>query len=211
MISLQKLFGKDDRFFDLLERSADLVKRSIDELNGVLKAPAGHLDMATFHARKEADKVLTREINEALVQTFVTQLEKEDIEALSNALYKIPKTIEKIAERFLILRAHVAAHDFTPYVALLDTAGSRLAEMVKQLRHMGSGRLEQTKRLNSEISQAESAADDLMLAQLKTLYASESDPVRILALKDVFELLEKTVDRCRDAGNTVAFIVLKNT
>ena len=36
------------------------------------------------------------------MQTFITALEREDIEALSNALYKIPKTVEKFCERILL-------------------------------------------------------------------------------------------------------------
>ncbi len=211
MISLQKLFGKDDQFFDLLERSAEQAGLSVKDLNVVLNARGQNLNLAEFHARKEADKQITREINEALVKTFVTQLEREDIEILANALYKIPKTVEKIAERFLLLASHVGQHDFTPYVGLLNTATDCLLSMVKLLRFIGSGRLVETKALNAQISQAETEADDLMLAQLKDLYAKETDPVRILALKDVFELLEKVVDRCRDAGNAIAFIVLKNT
>ena len=42
------------------------------------------------------------------MKTFVTDLEREDIEALASALYKIPKTVEKIAERSMISWQQVA-------------------------------------------------------------------------------------------------------
>jgi uncharacterized protein Yka (UPF0111/DUF47 family) len=35
--------------------------------------------------------------------------------------------------------------------------------------------------------------------------------MRYLILKDLFELLEKAIDRCRDAGNVVHQVVLKNS
>jgi uncharacterized protein Yka (UPF0111/DUF47 family) len=35
--------------------------------------------------------------------------------------------------------------------------------------------------------------------------------LQVLALKELHELLEKTVDRCRDAGNTITYIVLKHS
>jgi hypothetical protein len=97
MISLQKIFGKDDKFFTLLEASAEEARRSVQVLNRVLSAPDQIPSLDQFHQAKEADKMITQQINEALVTTFVSQLEREDIEVLSASLYKIPKTVEKIA------------------------------------------------------------------------------------------------------------------
>ena len=68
--------------------------------------------MQDFHEAKEADKKITEQISAALVKTFVTQLEREDIEVLSAALYRIPKTCEKFAERFIICAALVKDVDF---------------------------------------------------------------------------------------------------
>jgi len=48
------------------------------------------------------DKEITQELTEQLCKTFITPLERKDIQALSAALYKIPKTVEKIGERVLI-------------------------------------------------------------------------------------------------------------
>ena len=73
-----------------------------------------------FHQAKEADKRITEQINEALVTTFVSQLEREDIEILSGALYKIPKTVEKIAERFIISSAVIVDVSFSKHIALLE-------------------------------------------------------------------------------------------
>src|SRR6267142_2292247 len=102
MFSLQKLLSKDDRFFDLLEASAREARHSVQALNRILSAPNKIPSLQEFHHSKEADKRITEQINEALVSTFVTQLEREDIEMLSAVLYKIPKTVEKFAERFII-------------------------------------------------------------------------------------------------------------
>jgi uncharacterized protein len=35
--------------------------------------------------------------------------------------------------------------------------------------------------------------------------------MQAMMLKDLYELMEKVVDRCRDAGNVVASIVLKHS
>lgn len=211
MFSLQKLMGKDDKFFNLLEASAEEARHSVQSLNRILANPASPPSLAEFHAAKEADKKITEQINVALVTTFVSQLEREDIEVLSAALYKIPKTVEKFAERLIISERVVKATDFTRHIALLDAATQQVVEMVKQLRRLGEGRLDQVKEMNTRLQQIEGDADKLILEILRDLYSGKHDATRVLAMKDLYELLEKVVDRCRDAGNVVTHIVLKNS
>jgi len=211
MISLQKIFGKDDKFFGLLEASAEEARHCVQALTGVLKNPAAVPSLEEFHKAKEADKKITEQINEALVHTFVTQLEREDIEVLSAALYKIPKTVEKFAERFIISVRVVRDIDFSKHIALLDAATSRVLELVTLLRKIGSGGLEEAKEINGRLQQVEAEADNLVLDTLKDLYSGKHDATKVLAMKDLYELLEKVVDRCRDAGNIVSHIVLKSS
>lgn len=211
MFSLQKLFGKDDRFFGLLEASAEEARHSVQALTKLLQSPASTPGLADFQQAKEADKRITNQINEALVQTFVSQLEREDIEVLSSALYKIPKTVEKIAERFIISAHIVREIDFSKHITLLDAATQHVVSLVKLLPKVGTGQLESVKELNSRLQQVEGDADKLILEILRDLYSGKYEATKVLAMKDLYELLEKVIDRCRDAGNVVSHIVLKNS
>ncbi|MBN2505558.1 MAG: DUF47 family protein [Verrucomicrobia bacterium] len=210
MISLQKIFGKDDKFFTLLEASAEEARRSVQVLNGVLSTPDHMPSLEQFHQSKETNKAITDKIDRGLVHTFVTQLEREDIELLSAALYKIPKTVEKIAERFIISAGVVRNVDFSKHIALLDAATQRVVDLVKLLRHIGSGQLDQAKALNNQLQRVEGEADNLVLDTLRELYSGRHDATKVMAMKDLYELLEKVIDRCRDTGNIVSHIVLKN-
>lgn len=210
MFSLQKLLGKDDRFFTLLEASAEEARHSVQSLTKLLKAPKAVGGLGDMHDAKEADKKITTQINEALVNTFVSQLEREDIEVLSAALYKIPKTVEKIAERIVISSAVLEGASFNRHIELMDASTQLVVKLVKLLRNIGSGQLEQAKQLNAELQKVEGDADKLILEILKDLYSGRYEAVQVLARKDLYELLEKVIDRCRDAGNVVTHIVLKN-
>ena len=57
----------------------------------------------------------------------------------------------------------------------------------------------------------ESEADRLILILYQDLFTNERDASRLILRKDLFELLEKAIDRCRDAGNVIYAIVLKNS
>lgn len=209
MISFQKLFGKSDVFYDLLESSASHARQSVQSLHALLSDPSAPQNLDAFTAARREDKKITQQIDEALCKTFVTELEREDIEALANALYKIPKTVEKIAERLLICKDRLAGADFSRQVKLMDAAAEVVLTMVVELRK--KLHLERVKVLNEKIQQVEGEADKLMIDCLRELYTKEKDAVMVVILKDLYDLLEKVVDRCRDAGNVVAHIVLKNS
>lgn len=208
MFSLQRLVGGDEIFFDLLERSAGEARESVQVLIKLLNAPsASSLD--DFALLRKKDKRITEEISERLTTTFVTPLEREDIEALSVALYKIPKTLEKFGERLLLCPERVRRTDFSRQAGLLERAADVVLLMVRELRT--SPDLEKVKEQNDKLQYLEGEADRLMIDLLRDLYSGEKDAVSVIALKDLYDLLEKVIDRCRDAGNVLFHIVLKNS
>ena len=208
MISIQKLFGKKDVFFDLLAASATQARASVKALHLLLSSPGDAQSLDVFADSRREDKKITQQIDEALCRTFVTELEREDIEALANALYKIPKTAEKIAERIQITRDRLKAVDFSRQIQLMDSAADTVVTMISELQKL---HLERVKELNEKLQQVEGEADKLMLESLRQLYNGTPDAVQVVILKDLYDLIEKVVDRCRDAGNVVAHIVLKNS
>ena len=207
MVPLQKLLGKEDRFFDLFDATAEQACQSVRALRKFLQnlGPSAALD--EFAASRRKDKAITAEINETLCTNFVTSLEPEDIERLSNCIYKIPKTCEKIAERILLAPQQLAGVDLSPQVALIEKATETLQQMVKELRK-GLTRTRAT-ALNQQLQTVEGEADKKTNELLRGLYNATENPGRVLFLKDIYELLEKVTDRCRDAGNVIFQIVLR--
>ena len=84
-----------------------------------------------------------------------------------------------------------------------------MLELVKSLRK--GMNLERVKDLNDKLQFLESEADDHMMSLYKDLFDGRHEPLQVIALKDLYELLEKIIDRCRDAGNVIAHIALKNS
>src|SRR5581483_2950210 len=172
MLSLRKLLGKDDKFFDLLEAGAEEAKASVDLFARYLKQVGqnqggpGALDDFVTTRRKE--KRIRHTMTEELSKTFVTPLEREDIEALSFALYRIPKHVEKIVERLSIYPGRLPHASFRRQVEFLQQAADAVVSMVKQLR--GGAKIEIVREANDRLQFAEGEADKLMLELLKELY-----------------------------------------
>ena len=212
MLWLKKLLGRDDKFFDLLEAGAEEAKASVALFSSFLEAiasgsSAAKLDEFTTTRRKE--KRIRHLTTEALSKTFVTPLEREDIEALSFALYRIPKQIEKIVERLSIYPGRVPHEAFKRQSELMLQAAEAVAFMVKQLR--GGTHIEKIREANDRLQFAEGEADKVMLGLLKDLYNGPYDVKELVILQELFEMVEQAVDRCRNAGNIVVQIVLKHS
>jgi uncharacterized protein Yka (UPF0111/DUF47 family) len=165
--------------------------------------------MAEFAAARAREKALAAQISEELVNTFVTALDREDIEALNNALYKIPKTVEKFAERYEIVTFRLDGVDFAQRALVLERSCAVVREMIGELRR--GLRIDPVKKLQDRLQTLESEGDRMLLAPYRTLYVEGNDAMRAMLAKDLFELLEKAIDKCRDVGNIVYSIVLKNS
>jgi uncharacterized protein Yka (UPF0111/DUF47 family) len=209
MISFKKLLGKEEKFYDLLEASAEEARLSTELLAKILRddntASASNIH-DIINARRK-DKRITQKITEELCKTFVTPFEREDIEALSLALYRIPKTVEKLVERLTICPARVPRESMQRQIVLLVEAVEAVDFMVKQLRK--GVHLERIQDANNRLQFAEGEADKVMLALVKDLYNGPYEAKEVVILMELYDLVETAVDRARDAGQIVLQIMLK--
>jgi uncharacterized protein Yka (UPF0111/DUF47 family) len=210
MSALDRLFGRDTKFYDLLESGAAAAQASATELVRLLprldEVASPDLLSDLGQCRRKHKRV-GLDTTEALCKTFVTPLEREDIEALSSALYKISKNIEKIGERLTLRPPGVTPSTLARQVAMLEKAAGLVVVMVGQLRHKSHG--ETIKDSYEQLQAIEGEADNVMNELLRELYHGSGDPRVVVFLKDLYELLEKGIDRCRDAGYVVFHVALK--
>lgn len=208
MISFQKILGRQQEFFDLLEASSAEGCKAVAALGSMFQ-PGAKPSLEAFVAARRKDKQITSQLEEMLITTFVIPMEREDLEQLSDALYKIPKTVEKFAERYLIIHEQLKDIDFMRQVKLMDEAVQLVFKMVKAVKE--GEELGCIKSYQLELQQVESRADDLLLALMQPLYQPGFPPLKAIILHDLFSLNEKVIDRCRDAGNVLSHVLLKNS
>jgi uncharacterized protein len=209
MFSLQTIFGKGDKFYSLLESSAEAALQSTRALHGLVSVRTRAPSLEEFKLARQKEREISDAIRRELVDTFVTALEREDIEALGNALYRIPKTVEKFADRYVFGADRTAGIDFAPRAKMLVEAAEVVLEMVRQLRR--GLQVEPMKLLSDKLRSIEIEADRLMLEIYRDLYAGKYEPVQMMIVRDFYEILEKAIDRCREAGVVIYQIVLKNS
>ena len=208
MFSLQTIFGQGKQFYALFDEAAGAAWDSTRALHAMLRDPARTTSLEAFKLARQREREASDKINQALVDSFITPIEREDIEALGSALYKIPKQVERFAERFDLARHRLHHIDFAPRAAMLEQAAGVVVEMVRELPRL---RLDRMKQLNDRLRMLEMEADRLILELHRDIYAGHMDPGEMFLLKEFFEIMEKAIDRCREAGAVAYQIVLKNS
>ncbi|MGC8743731.1 MAG: DUF47 domain-containing protein [Verrucomicrobiia bacterium] len=208
MFSLQKLLGHDGRFFELFEESLEEAKQSVEILKKMINSGATKEDVDRLTAIRQKNKQIAVETKTLLCRTFVTGFDREDLEDLANAIYKIPKTIEKFAEKFNGARGAIKNIDFTRHAALIEEGLNILSEMLEALRKEEA---QKVMELNQKLHKVEVKGDELLNELVCELYSGKYEPLQVIILKDLFEMLEKVMDRCRSAGNVIYRIILKNS
>ena len=210
MSALQRIFGRDTKFYDLLEGGAEAAKQSASTLVALLPKlsaePSAEILTELSLARRK-HKRIAQDTTEELCKNFVTPLEREDIEALSTALFKISKTVEKIGERLLVGPVGVDFQTIGRQIGMLEQASAVVAKMVNEIRAKSHGELirDDYERLQA----IEGDADKLMNDLLRSIYHGNADYRVLVFVKDLYELIERGIDRCRDAGYVVFHVALK--
>ena len=208
MFSLQTIFGQGKQFYALLDEAAIAAHDSTVALYEMLSDTSRAPVLDAFKLARQRERAASDRISQELVDAFITPIEREDIEALASALYKIPKQVERFADRYCLAQHRLDGIDFAPRAAMLEKAAAVVVEMVHELPRL---RLEPMKRLNDKLRVIETEADRLILELHREIYSVALEAGEMFLLKEFFEILEKAIDRCREAGVVTYEIVLKNS
>jgi hypothetical protein len=205
---LRKLLPKKDVFFEYMEQQAGKAMEAVRALQvmlGDLGNCGAHRDRIKV-IEHEADAIAHKAIAE-LHLSFITPMDRNDINRMTKRLDDIVDLIESVAQRMF----HYELFEPQPSLTLL-------AEVLeKQITAMHSvvGRLSDlrdTKAIKEaivEIHTYENEADDILRPAIADLFRNESDTKMLIKWKEVYEHLERATDRCEDIADMVENILLE--
>ena len=189
----------------------DLAKKAVEVSEAVVVmlsdlSKDGH--HKKIHALETEADSLVREIFSELNSTFITPLDREDMQRVAS---KIDDTIDHIDG--ISARLHSYKITTTPPYAL--EMATELVKGTKEVELMTS-KLRNIKNPSSMLehcrktSDIEHKVDDLYSTAISELFENK-DAIQIIKLKDIYESLETASDRCVDVADVVEDIVLKYT
>ena len=211
MLNIAKLLPSEAKFHRMIEQlsqqtyaSARHLKTLVDTNDAAKRKEAA----AAITSCKAQSKMIMNEITKELCLTFVTPFDREDIQNFSSTLYKIPKTIEKVRD---LLEFHQLTDikDLNPQVDLILEETEALKSMVEALikGHKTDAIIQKAALLDA----LETRGDDILSHLLAELLRNTQDTRTLILKKEAYDILERVVDRYRDAAAIALQIVLKNS
>jgi uncharacterized protein len=201
-----RLIPREERFFDLFvddaanvlgaARLLEAMVRSYD----VLERRAGEIR----DAEHRGDEI-SHDIGHRLEATFVTPFDREDIHALISGLDDVLDLIEEAADTFVLYRIEAPTKVVIKQSAIIVKQCEQLHEALSNLRSF--------KGLEPywiEIHRLENEGDRLVRQAIAGLFEDKIDAVSLIKWKEIYNLLEATIDKCEDVANIIERITIKH-
>jgi predicted phosphate transport protein (TIGR00153 family) len=204
------LMPKEERFFELFARHARVTVAGAEALkcmlNGGDDVPRCCKEISA--RENEADEI-TREVLTALRRTFITPLDRGDIKDLITSMDDAIDQMNKTAKVIALFELRSFERPMQDMGEIIIKAAKLSMEAVPLLSAIGSqaGRLN---ALTEEIIRVEEQADQLYDQGRKELFLKQTNAIAFVIGTEVYDHLEKVVDRFEDVANEISAIVIEN-
>ncbi|MEK6983079.1 MAG: DUF47 family protein [Nanoarchaeota archaeon] len=205
------LVPKEEKFFEMFKEQSVNALEAVKELKGFV----GSYSNFERNERKSKAQIIKSfehkgdeiayKIIEKLNNTSMSPIKKEDMHHLAVLLDDIPDLINSVSLRFVLFGVErIDSH----IIKLVDIANSCVGELnkclidLKRLKHMGE--------YYSKIHSLENEADDIYHEALSELFHFYKNSIDIIKYKEIYELLEKIADKCKEITHAIESIAVKN-
>jgi uncharacterized protein len=208
----QALLPKEGKFFDHFETHAlTLVAgaRSLRQLlDGGDAVPALCADVARHE--NDADNI-TRDVLLAVRRTFITPFDRSDIRDLITSMDDAIDQMHKTAKAIILFEQRSFQPDMVRLGDVIVKTADLIAEAMPLLRSLraNAGRLN---KITEEVTALEDQSDSLYDTGVQALYRgpARSDPMAYIVGAEIYDHLEKVVDRFEDVANQISSVLIEH-
>lgn len=205
---LLKLLPHEEEFFALFVNQVKLISEASRLLMDAVRSGNSHMARASEEIRTleaKGDEII-HDTFTRLNQTFITPLDPEDIHALASKLDDVLDGIEDAAHRIFAYRLNPITPVIVQLCSIICDCAASLQKCFQALNHK-----QQVTEHCIEINRLEDVADGVVRRAISDLFDNEKDPIALIKLKEVYEFLEATTDRCEDVADVLQGVVIKNS
>jgi predicted phosphate transport protein (TIGR00153 family) len=201
-----RLIPREERFFDLFVEDAANVLDGARQLETMLRT-FDNPDKAAKKIRETEHKgdEISHDIGRRLEQSFVTPFDREEIHSLISGLDDILDLIEEVADTFVLYNIGAPTKTSVKQAALIVQSCETLHQALSNLRGF-----KDLDRFIIEIHRLENDGDRLARSAIAGLFDDGAKAMEVLKWKDIYGLLEDTIDKCEDVAQLIERIVVKH-
>ncbi len=205
--------AKGDKFyFENFMECASLAKQAANYLVACLgNYDADKLEdmLEEMHRFEHSADIKKHEITDALAKAFVTPVDREDLDLLSQQLDNVLDLLEEVLQKLYMYDIKAIEPAAVEYAQNLVNACDLLYAIMSEFENF-----KRSKTIHSLIIQCndvEEECDKLYLSSIRTLTKNSSDVLATLCWYNIYDCLEACVDACEHASECVGSIIMKNT
>ena len=202
-----RLVPRETKFYDMFaEVSANLIlgaRLMVEMLHDFQDIPARVQKLKDIEHRGDE---MTHAIITKLNQTFITPFDREDIHKLASSLDDVLDFLNSAGDRLVLYKIHSAPPEAEKLAELVVRQCEELHQAVKNLEKHNPVVLQHC----VEINRLENEADTVSRRAIGRLFEQEHDPITLIKLKELYEVLETATDKAEDAANVLESVVLKS-
>jgi predicted phosphate transport protein (TIGR00153 family) len=202
------LLPREDQFYGFLERQARIAHQGAQALAEFRPGRAiADVELKVQQLEHEGDKVV-HELEEALQQTFVTPIDREDLQLLSAELDDVLDLTNSAARACALFGVDEPTE---PMLQLIDLLVQASAELEAALPYLSKHDFAALMAASRTIRGLEKDADRVFRSALSRLFHDKAiDAKTLLREKEVLENLEHAIDRCERVASTLAHLSVKH-
>lgn len=162
---------------------------------------------------KEAEHNGDKHVHESMKiidVAFITPIDRTDIVGILNGIESITDSIDDVANHIYMMHISNSNEYLCKFVELAVVACERLHDLMKALKQFKKSR----KNLNEfiiEVNRLEEEGDRTYSEGMLELFDKETNPIEIIKLKELYQLLEHIMDCCEDVADMVEMIMIAKT
>lgn len=165
----------------------------------------GDLRKRISDCEQEGDRI-THKIVDRLHRSKMAPIDREDVYALAGALDDVVDDLEEVSEELVLYRIEAPMEQAQALSGIARDAGRALRRALDAFQ-----RLEGVEEELTEVRRLEHEADRLFRSALASLFETSIDPIVVIRWKDVYQGLEDSIDRCRQAADMIQGIIVKHS
>ncbi len=201
-----RLIPREERFFDLFVEDAANVLSAARHLEEMLRTydTVDQRAKELFAMEHHGDEI-SHSIGRRLNTTFVTPFDREDIVALISGLDDVLDLIEEVADTFILYQVDAPTPASQQQARIIVRQCEAIHEAMQRLRSFKG-----LQQYLTEINRLENEGDRITRAAVAGLFSEKTRATDIIKWKDIYGLLEATIDKCEDVSDILETIVVKH-
>lgn len=200
---------EDKMFFTMFQDSAEICKKSAKLYDDVLHNTLNDEQIEKAKSYRKKGKLSYKLILKQLNKSFITPIEREDIQYIAVQLNKINKKIVKACLNLEVYHLTEYTNEMKEQAQTLLSATEQLGNIIKKFKKVSD--LEDITKDNIAMKELESQGDEIHHKAMRELFSGKYDALDVIKLRDMYKEIENALDACYYVSDTILNIVLKQS